>query len=111
MQAKVYQDAGDDSVSFAIKAYRADMLDSPSFLGKVLEKASEIIANEIIEHHLPEVLEKISPEAIANMTIASAGAKINETLAKKIPDNILHAETTRAQIFQRGIFGGLKRVG
>ena len=86
------------------------MLNSKYFYEAILKEVAKLISEEIIKQHLPEVLEKISPEAIANMTIAETGAKIRETLEKKIPDKILNVETKRTEIYQKGLFGGLKKL-
>lgn len=47
-----------------------------------------------------------------NMAIAEAGAAINETLHKKMPDKILEIEkrTTETQVYQRGLLGGMRRI-
>jgi len=76
----------------------------------VMEKVADAIANEYIEKNFAEIMGKISPEAIANMAIAEAGAKINETLNKKMPDKIIEIEKRSTEIYQRGIFGGMKRI-
>ena len=83
-----------------------------TIISQAIDKISDEVATQVIKHHLPEILEKISPEAIANMTIASAGEKINTTLNKKLPDKILEVtnEITKTQIYQKGLFGGLKRI-
>lgn len=85
---------------------------SPEVFRETVDKVSTHIANHIIEQYGAEIMAKISPEAIANMTIAAAGAKINETLNKKMPDKILEVERIvhEPAVLQRGILGGLKRV-
>ena len=77
---------------------------------EIIREVSKVIADYIIEKHFDEILQKISPEAIANMSIAEAGAKINETLNKKMPDKILEIEKTRTEVYQRGLLGGFKRI-
>jgi len=77
---------------------------------RVVEKLADAIADDYIEKHFAEIMGKISPEAIANMAIAEAGAKINETLNKKMPDKIIEIEKRTTEVYQRGLFGGLKRI-
>ena len=77
----------------------------------ILRETSRLVADHIIAHHLPEILEKISPDAIANMSIAEAAAAVNETLHKKLPAKIMEIERrSPAQVYQRGLLGGLKRI-
>ena len=87
-----------------------EFTDSRMFMETLINKIADTISEEIIKQRLPEIMEKISVEALANMTIAAAGAKINETLATKIPDKVLEICRTEKQVYQRGIFGGLKRI-
>mgnify|MGYP007044001683 CR=1 FL=1 len=90
---------------------RFDM-DGPHMQELILRETARHVADHIIAHHLPEILEKISPDAIANMSIAEAGAAVNETLHKKMPDKILEIERRSSpHIYKKGIFGGLKRMG
>lgn len=83
------------------------------FLGKqVWERAIDItaklIAEEFIKKHGQEVLAKLDPQAIANLSVAQAGAAIRETLEKKLPSSERIVE--KAVVYQRGIFGGIRRV-
>lgn len=76
----------------------------------VIEFVAQQMAKDILENNYIEIMEKISPETIANMAVAEAGAKINETLNKKLPDKIIQIEKNTTQVYQRGLFGGIKRV-
>ena len=82
----------------------------PKILEQIHKQVAHEIAEECVSKYLPQIMEKISPEAIANMSIAEAGAMINETLHKKLPDKVLTVEKTKEKIFQKGIFGGMKRI-
>jgi adenosine/AMP kinase len=62
---------------------------SPEIINKVITKISEAIAAEFVLQYGPEIMARIDPQAIANMTIAAAGAKVNETLQKKFPDKVV----------------------
>lgn len=77
---------------------------------KIIEEASKALADYIIQHHMNDILEKISPDAIANMAIAHAGAKINETLNKKLPDRVDTIRETKHEVWKTGVLGGLKRI-
>lgn len=77
---------------------------------EVVRQVASVVAEKVIQEKLTEILEKVTPEAVANMAIAEAGAAINETLHKKMPDKILEIEKRNTEIYQRGIFGGFKRI-
>jgi len=70
------------------------------------------IASRFVKEHYHEIASVLDPQAIANMTIAEAAAKVNETLHKKLPDKILEIQRTvhHDRIFKRTIFGNLKEV-
>lgn len=77
----------------------------------IMREVAKQIANKIVEESFGDIVAYIDPKAIANMAIASAGAKINETLNKKMPDKILEIKTKGdTEVWQRGIFGGMKRI-
>lgn len=81
-------------------------------VNRIIEKVAEQLAKDILENNYAEIMEKVSPVAIANIAIAEAGAAVNETLHKKLPDKILEIEkrTTEIQMYQKGLLGGTKRV-
>ena len=80
----------------------------------VLNEAVRIVAQQIagdfLANHFSEIVAKITPEAIASMAIAEAGAAVNETLHRKLPDKILEIERVRTEVYQRGILGGLSKI-
>jgi len=77
---------------------------------RTVEIVAERLAKDILENNYAEIMGKISPEAIANITIAEAGAAVNETLHKKFPDKILEIEKRTTEVYQKGLLGGLKRI-
>lgn len=77
---------------------------------RIVELVAYQIAQDILQNNYAEIIGKISPEAIANMAIAEAGAAINETLNKKLPDKIIEIHKTDTQVYQRGLLGGLNRI-
>jgi hypothetical protein len=77
---------------------------------EIVGQVAKQIANDILANNYDEILSQISPEAIANMAIAEAGAAVNETLHKKLPDKILEIEKHDTRVYQRGLLGGVKRI-
>jgi Mg/Co/Ni transporter MgtE len=81
-----------------------------SIKSRTIELVAQQLANDILANNYNEILSKISPEAIANMAIAEAGAAVNETLKKKLPDKILEIEKHDTRVYRRGILGGVTRI-
>jgi hypothetical protein len=77
---------------------------------EAIRLAAKQIAEDLIKEHYQEIIAGINPVAISNMAIAEAGAAVNETLHKKLPDKILEIERNHTEIYQKGAFGGLKRI-
>ena len=77
---------------------------------EVVREVGKRIADEVMSKKGKEIMKSISPEAIANMAIAEAGAAVNETLKKKLPDKILEVVRKETEVWQRGFFGGMKRI-
>lgn len=77
----------------------------------VMHEIAKSLADQFIERHGQEILAALDPVAIANMSIAEAGAAVNETLKKKLPDKILEIQSRgRDRVFQKGLFGGLREI-
>lgn len=82
-------------------------------LDEAVRLAAKSLADEIIEEIGPKVIERLSVDAIANMTMAEAAAAVNRTLKEKIPDKVIEVirENDREPvILQRGFFGGVRRI-
>jgi hypothetical protein len=77
---------------------------------KIVELVAKQISDDILVNNYNEIMSRISPEAIANMAIAEAGAAVNETLHKKLPDKIVEIHTDDTKVYQRGLLGGVKRI-
>ena len=75
-----------------------------------LERIAEKIAERFVAEFYQDIVKLIDQQALANMTVAEAGAKIHELLQKKLPDKILEIERCTEKVYQRGIFGGLRRI-
>lgn len=81
---------------------------------RILGEIASAVAARFVAEHFQEICALINPQAIANMSVADAAAQISETLRRKLPDvvrEIHHHHTEPGAILQRGIFGGLKRIG
>lgn len=76
----------------------------------VMQKISTLVAERYVAENFKEIVEGISPEAIANLSIAESAAKIRETLEKKIPERVMTIEKTRREVWKRGLLGGMSRV-
>ena len=77
---------------------------------EIVQQVSKIMVEIVLQEKSTEILEKITPEAIANMAIAEAGAAINETLHKKMPDKIIEIENRNKEIWLQPFFGRAKRI-
>jgi hypothetical protein len=82
-----------------------------------IDMVAQQVANHIMENHLPEIMDKISVQAIANMSVAQAGAEINTTLKRELPQlkqailNTHQKEIIReTQVYEKGFFGGVRRI-
>jgi hypothetical protein len=81
----------------------------PYVVKDALNLIAEAIAQEWIEAHMQDVLTKIDPQAVANLVVAEAGAGIRDAIYKKFPDKIV--EVHKREFYQRGLLGGLRRIG
>lgn len=113
MKVKTYEDAGRMATHITLEVDQGDMrYFAEATLNKAVHLAAEALAARICEELGPEIISKLDPQAIANMTIAEAGAAVNRTLKEKLPDKIVEVVRTVQQpvYYQRGIFGGLRRL-
>lgn len=74
----------------------------------VLTEVARLIAERYVEENYQKIVEKISQDAIATLSVAEAASKIREALEKQIPGLVVHTKDT--EVYQRGILGGLRRV-
>lgn len=78
---------------------------------QVIHLIAEHVAAVYVEEHATEILAKINPEAVAAMAIAEAGAALNDTLKKQHADRVVRVPVPgETQVYQKGIFGGLRRL-
>ena len=67
------------------------------------------IAERWVAENYQMVAAAIKPEAVATIACAEAGAAINKTLKENIPARVM--EVVKKEVWQRGLFGGMTRVG
>lgn len=77
---------------------------------KILERIGEAIAQKYVAENYQKIVKKLSPDAIATLALAQAGAEVNKTLKEKIPDKVLEVVTRDTEVWQRGLLGGMKRI-
>lgn len=77
---------------------------------KAIEKAAILIAERYVEENYMKIAEALSPQVIANLAIAKAGASIATELKQEAATKTKIVETVKTQVFQRGILGGLSRL-
>lgn len=89
-----------------------DTLESTEFQRAVISQIILNVADRYVQENYSDIVGKMDMSAVANMAVAAAGAAVNKTLMEKIPEKILRVENVRVdkQVFQRGIFGGMKRI-
>ena len=113
MRFDSYRDEKMGELVVTARIGRQDMITEhlPKIVNQIQRQVASELAADCVNNYLPEIMEKISPAAIANMAIAEAGATVNETLHKKMPDKIQIIEkTSRPEVFQRGFLGGLRKL-
>lgn len=81
-----------------------------SMIEAVMSQICKQVAERYVAENFQEIVKNISPEAIGNLTVAECAAKIRETLENKIPDRVMQIETTRREVYQRGVLGGVRRI-
>jgi phage tail protein X len=81
-----------------------------ALISKTLNEMSKALTDYLMKNHFSELMALIDMQAVANMAIAQTGAAINETLQKKMPDVVQTIVEKEIEIYQRGVFGGIKRI-
>jgi len=81
-----------------------------AFIEKVICEAARLMAEQIVADKFQEVMAAIDVQAIANLAVAEAAAEISKTLKADIPRRVVEIERTKREVYQRGVFGGVKRI-
>lgn len=94
---------------------RLSQHDIARFSDVILRRAFEMVARDIADRFLAdkaqEILACLDPQAVANLAVADSAASVREALHKKLPDKIVDVVRTESEVWQRGIFGGMRRIG
>jgi hypothetical protein len=107
LKMEIHDDYGNNDKIFSFRTGMPEFFTQAVAEEMVREMAKQM-ATEYVKDHFKEIMERISPEAIANVAIAEAGAEIHTTLQKKLPDRIDRIVET--EVYQKGVFGGIKRI-
>lgn len=110
VEIKLYPIMSPDSYGRKViaMAYDFDRMASTHVLHAVLVRIADRIAEQWVAEHYQEVVAAISPEAVATLAAANASAEINKTLKEDVRGRV--TEVVKREVYQRGIFGGVKRV-
>lgn len=94
-----------------IRTHYSDFM-TQLFLRAVQEAATEL-ARQFVAQHAQEIFKMMDPQAVANLAVANSGAEIAKEMKKEAATTtrIITHEKTRAEVYQRGLFGGMKRIG
>lgn len=112
MEIKTMEDHATRDLMYLVRVSRIEVAQMQNEIAAyIVKRVGEHIAADFLEKHGSEVMAKLSPEAVAQMAIAEAGAAVNDTLKRKLPDKIIEVERqSEPVVYQRGIFGGLRRL-
>ncbi len=78
---------------------------------RAIEKVAQAVADKFLADHQQEILKFLDPQAIANLAVADGAAGIREAIHKKFPDKIVEIIRRDTEVYQKGLFGGLTRIG
>lgn len=96
--------------SFVVRAE----IERSSFLSKlfvsVFERAAHLIAEQYVAKFGPEIFAAMDQQAVATLAVANSGAEIAKELKKEAATQTRIVEQVRREVYQRGVFGGLRRL-
>src|SRR2546429_99451 len=105
VEIKTANSVDDGSTYVQAKFSDADLFAERS-ADAIHELVCRVIADRYVQEHYAEIAAKLDQNAIANLSIAEASKKIAEEIQRR-PNIVREVKT---QMYQRGIFGGLRRV-
>jgi hypothetical protein len=105
VEVKMIPSATDDSTYLQAKIPSVTML-SENAAAAIYAQICREIAERYVHEHYAQIAAKLDQNAIANLAIAEASKKIAEEIQRR-PNIVKQIET---QVFQRGIFGGMRRM-
>lgn len=74
----------------------------------MLANIADRIAEKWVEEHYQEVAAAINPQAVANLVTAEAAAEVAKEVRRTTPERV--REVVKREVYQRGVFGGVKRI-
>lgn len=96
--------------SYSITATFGNSFFLRSLIMKTLELAATKIAEKFVAERGQEIIAAMDPQAIANLAVANSGAAIAAELKKEGATKTRVVEHVKHEIYQRGVFGGLKKL-
>lgn len=107
IEIKTYRSPIDDRITLAATVSSMELIES--YAAKVLiDRIVDLIAQRYVEENYPQVVAKLDQQAIANLVIAESGKKIAEEIRLTPPKPEI---VEKMKVYQRGLFGGIKRIG
>jgi hypothetical protein len=74
----------------------------------LMEEIVRQISERYVKENYASIVSNLDPVAISNLSIAEAGKHIAQQIAAR--PIVLHDKETRTKVFERGFFGGTRRV-
>lgn len=103
-----HRDYADNSLNYVVRM--TDILENVG-PEAIFREITRLVAEKYVAEHYQDIAALISQDAIATLSVAEAAAKVRETLEKKIPERVLQITKTNREVWQRGLLGGMRRVG
>lgn len=103
LEVRMYRSPVDMKTTLAVSFH--DRL-TESLAETVFQRVVGLVAQRYVDENFATIAAKLDQNAIANLAIAEASKKIAEEIQRS--PNIIHEKDT--QIYQRGVFGGMRRV-
>lgn len=110
---KVNKESQDQSMSviYSVEVLSVDCMHMVENIQAVIvEKLADQIAKDILEKHYVEIMENVSPVAIANLAIARVGARIADTLDNKKSVNVYTENSQRGQQHTREFLDSISNL-
>jgi uncharacterized membrane-anchored protein YjiN (DUF445 family) len=104
VEIKSYCDPNSDRITLGVTF---EQQFSEQALNAIVTEIVQRTAERYVAENYPQLVAKIDQQAIANLVIAESGKKIAEEIRLTPP--VPRIETKR-EVYQRGIFGGVRRV-
>jgi len=97
----------DTDVTMMIKVPASDVV-TRQIEWELIHEIVRQVATKYVEENYQKLASLLDQQAIANLAIADAGKKIAEEIRSK--PTVLHDKEVRTEVYQRGIFGGMRKL-